>query len=165
MKGMKSKKPAAKPSKKGGKSTKKSAGKGMMKGMMKGAKYCVLALALVFGAQAFAQVLQPVPEGDAFASLMALIANAKTMGGVAIGAAVVAIIAQLLKSPFVGGFFEKLDPKIKRLVVFVLGQLYGVLFMISQGVGAVQALLVAVFSSGGAVALYELIKPFFEKKA
>ena len=104
----------------------------------------------VFGVCLFAEA--SVPEGDPLASLIALISNFKAMSPIAIGIGVVTIAVQALKA-FVGESF-----KYKRLSVTVLGVVYGVLVSVSNGMGILEALVLGLLTSGGAVAIYEAIK-------
>lgn len=97
------------------------------------------------------------PEGDPFQMLLALVMSWKTMGPLAGGAAGIAIVVQVLKNS-VGDTF-----KYKRLAVVALGVVYGVVLAVSKGMGVVEALITALFVSGGAVAIYEALKPALQK--
>jgi type IV secretory pathway VirB2 component (pilin) len=92
-----------------------------------------------------------VPDGDPLAMLLALIQNWGAWGPLAIGSAVIAIAVQALKK-FAGDF------SYKRLVITVLGVVYGVVVALAQGSGVVSALVMALITSGGAVAIYEAFK-------
>lgn len=98
-----------------------------------------------------------VPDGDPFTNLMSLIMQWKTIGPLAGGALGVAVVVQLLKQ-FVGDAFVY-----KRAAVTVLGVIYGVLLAMSKGMGAVEAIVTALLVSGGAVAIYEALKPTLQK--
>lgn len=109
------------------------------------------------------KVEAPAPaEGDPIVTISELIKNWKSMSPVAIGAAIILILVQLLKSSFFGQFFNNLV--VKRAFITVLGVAYGVVYLISAGTDVVTALVVGLLASGGAVAIYEAIKPLISKK-
>lgn len=97
------------------------------------------------------------PEVEPFSALMSLIMQWKTIGPLAGGAMGIAIAVQLLKQ-FVGDAFQY-----KRLAVTALGVIYGVVLAMSKGMGAVEAIVTALLVSGGAVAIYEAVKPVLKK--
>lgn len=97
-----------------------------------------------------------VPDGDALQSLLALVANWKSAQPLAIGSMVVTLIVQLVKQ-FAPEF------KYKRFLVTVLGVLYGFFLGLSQGMGLFEVAISALFISGGAVAIYEALKPTLQK--
>lgn len=114
-------------------------------------------LAVVFGLVSFLAWGAEVPEGDAFQSLLALILNWNSLAPLAIGSGLIVILVQAMKQ-FVGdGFIYK-----RTLVVF-LGVVYSVLLSMQQGLGLVESLVVALITSGGAVAIYEALKPLLGK--
>lgn len=105
----------------------------------------------------------PTPaDGDPIATISDLIKNWKKMSPVAIGAAIILILVQLLKHNIFGQFFHNIE--FKRSLITVLGVLYGVVYLVSVGTDWITALVVGLLSSGGAVAIYEAIKPFLKKK-
>ncbi len=97
-----------------------------------------------------------VPDADPFQLLLQLVTNFKAMGPLAIGAAIITLLVQVLKK-FVGDF------PYKRAVVASLGVVYGVVLAMLQGLGVLEALVTALFVSGGAVAIYEGLKPVMAK--
>lgn len=105
---------------------------------------------------AFAEVPVVVPDGDPLQALLSLILGWKAMAPLAIGSAIIVVVVQAMK---------KLLPefKYKRLIVAVLGVLYGVMLALSNGMGVLEAAVAALFVSGGAVAIYEAIKPALAK--
>lgn len=98
-----------------------------------------------------------VPDGDPLQLLLNLVMNFKSIGPLAAGSVVVMILAQVFKQ------FVAEDFKYKRLVVTALGIIYGVLLAVSKGMGFGPAVVTAIFVSGGAVALYEALKPSLQK--
>lgn len=110
----------------------------------------IFALALLF----FPLIVlaEPViPDGDPLSSLLALIMNWKAAGPIALASSVVVVLVQVLKSSL--GSFQY-----KRLAVVILSCAYGVLQGITSGLSLFQALVLALVTSGGAIALYESIK-------
>lgn len=105
---------------------------------------------LTVGVVAFAET--PVPDGDPFTTLVMLIANLKSMGPIAIAMAVITILVQGGKA-FLGDDF-----KYKRVAVTILGVAYGIFVSLNNGLGIVEALVLGLVTSGGAVAIYEAIK-------
>lgn len=97
---------------------------------------------------AFADLV--IPDGDPFALLLNLFMNYKAMAPLAIGASLVVIVVQLLKKS-IGDFPYKLA------VVAVLSVVYSVLMSLAGGVSLVQALVAALITGGGAIAIYEAI--------
>lgn len=131
----------------------------------------LLMLTLIFimtMASAFAQVL----PGDVGAEVNwvelfgQLIANPKALSAAFIGALLILIVVQTMKSPKLGSIYKFMDPKVQFLVVTVLGQAYGLmvhtLILKDQEISMA---LVGFFSSGGAVAIFNAIKLLSEKKA
>jgi type IV secretory pathway VirB2 component (pilin) len=93
-----------------------------------------------------------VPDGDPLQTLLQLIANWKASSPIAIGMGIIVFVVQAMKK-FLGDF------KFKRAIVTVLGVAYSVLVAIVNGLSPAEAAVMVLFVSGGAVALYEAIKP------
>jgi hypothetical protein len=121
--------------------------------------FALVLLASVVATNAYAQV---PPEGDAVQSFLALIANWKVLGPVGIGSGIIVVLLQVLKSPTMGSWFKNVE--YKRIVITVFGQIYGVLFLIQSGQSVINSIVVGLFASGGAVAIWEAVKPLVEKK-
>ena len=127
--------------------------------------YAFFSLAFLFlSFAAFGQEEASVPLDVAFKSLVDLVTNYKAMSPIALSIAIVLALTSFLKTDLVGGFFKNQSALIKRLIVTVLGQVAGVLTMISTGLVWHQAIIVGLISSGGAVAIYEAYKAAFPKK-
>lgn len=120
-------------------------------------------LFLMFSFAAFGQEAS-VPLDQAFKELIGLVSNYKAMSPIALSIAIVMLLTTILKTDLVGGFFKNQSALIKRLIITVLGQIAGVLTMISTGIVWHQAVIVGLISSGGAVAVYEAYKAAFPKK-
>ena len=78
-------------------------------------------------------------EENPINSIAELIKNWKTMSPVAIGAAIILILIQLLKSNFFGQFFKHIE--LKRSLITILGVIYGVVYLVSAGSDWVTALV------------------------
>lgn len=93
-----------------------------------------------------------------------LIANPKALTAAFIGALVVLVIIQGMKSETVGKFFKFIPPRAQFLVITVLGLVYSILvnvYVIKDQ--EISKVLVGFLSSGGAAALFMGIKLCFPK--
>lgn len=116
-----------------------------------------LAAAVLFPVVAFAlEVPIQTPDGQPTQSILELVLNWKTLTPFAIGAAIIVIAVQVLKH-YVPEF------EYKRLAVTVLGIAYGTILALQQGLSIGAALVASLLTSGGAVALYEALKPAIKK--
>lgn len=125
-------------------------------------KYLAMILALVFSSLALAQVA--VPDVEISKGILDLILGYKVLGPIGIGSGVIVLLVNVLKSDFFGNLFKNLNPLIKRLIITVLGVIYGVLFQVQSGIGWGNAIVTGLLASGGAVAIWEAVKPLIEKK-
>lgn len=114
------------------------------------------------------EVKAEIPEGDPIASLVKLITDWKSMSPIALGIALVILLVQISKAGWIESLFKLFGwshvLEWKRAIVTISGVVYGVLYLINTGSHWLSALAVAVLSSGGAVAIYEAIKPLFPNK-
>lgn len=118
-------------------------------------KLLIASMALVSGV-AMASIV--VPDGDALQLLLQLLTQWSSLSPLAIGSILIVIAMQVLKM-FAGDF------KFKRLAVVLLGCIYAVIQSRIQGLDIGNAVVLMLISSGGAVALFEAIKPLIEDKA
>lgn len=96
---------------------------------------------------------QEVPSVDPLQALADLVLNFKSMSPIGIGMALIAILTQLTKVvPFFAGW------KYTRFMVVALGQLYAIGYMVSTGSSWLNAAVMGLIASGGAVAIYEAFK-------
>lgn len=111
----------------------------------------VFVSSLVFG-----EVLPPeltVPEGDPLAGFIQLFLNFKTLSPLAIGSSIVIIIVQALKK-----FMPTTN--LTRGLAVGLSVAYGIFQAMISGLGFMQALVLVMFTLGGATLVYEyVIKP------
>lgn len=110
---------------------------------------------LTFTTLAFGSI--EVPEGDALQLLLQLLGQWNSLSALAIGSILIVIAMQALKQ-FAGDF------KFKRVAVVLLGCVYAVIQSRIQGLELGNAVVLMLFSSGGAVALFEAIKPLLGNK-
>lgn len=115
---------------------------------------------------AFAQTLPVDPSAsiDWVTLIGQLIANPKALSAAFIGAMVVLILVQGLKSETVGKFFKFIPAQAQFLVITVLGLIYSILvnvYVIKDQ--EISKVLVGFLSSGGAAALFMGIKLCFPK--
>lgn len=96
-----------------------------------------------------------VPDVDPITAIMEIIANFGIMSPLALASAGIVAVVQVLKK-FLPEF------KYKRFLVVVLGVAYGVVQSSLSGLGLVEALVLALITSGGAVAIYEALKPLLQ---
>ncbi len=117
---------------------------------------------------AVAQEDAPVAISTVFETLSNIIQNWKSFHGVAIAIPCLTLFIQLLKTKELGGILDKTGPNgvwTRRLFIFLLAQVCGVILSVSSGkFSLVQAVLDGLLTQGGAVALYEHLKPFFKKQ-
>jgi hypothetical protein len=127
--------------------------------------FCVLFL-IAF--TAMAQVPQ-VPDEASVAVLgdliLNLIKNWKSLGVLGIASSSIVILITFLRSPLMGDWFGEQTAIIKRLVIVVLGQILSVLVMMIDGSVWYIAIIQGLFISGGAMLIWESIKPFIKKKS
>ena len=99
--------------------------------------------------------------GDA---LIALVKEWKVLGTLGIMIATLNILVMVLKSGFCKGWFGARSPLVKRFLIVLFGQALGVLMMVASGVSWLAAIVSGLVTSGGAVLVYESLKPLFKKK-
>lgn len=105
-----------------------------------------------------------VPMKSVFESISDLVKNFKGLTSIGVFSAILVIIIQFLKTDVAGNFLKKLTPTMKRIIITVLGQVSGILIAVVGGMGWVDAIIAGLLTSGGAIAIFEVFKPLFEKK-
>lgn len=106
---------------------------------------------------------QAIPEGDPLKSIADLILNWGTMKPLALGSSIIVVLVQLMKSELLGKFFDRFE--YKRVLITILGQAYGVVLLVLNGSTWINAVVVGLITSGGAVAIWEALSPLLKKKA
>jgi hypothetical protein len=132
-------------------------------------KFIPLFLGVVFlfimSTLAYCQVVDdpPVPLSDFFNDIIELVRNWKGMGALAISSAILTLIVHGLRVVALGDLFDSLRPGIKRAAIIILGQVQGIVLAISGGMAWWEAILTGLLTSGGAIAIYECLKPLLNK--
>ena len=128
--------------------------------------YLMLTLALTFLYSAIALAQEVVQPGldELGGSLIELAKNWKTLGTLGILIAILNLLIMLLKSKYCKGWFGKQSALIKRTLIVILGQAVAILALVSGGASWVAAILAGLVTSGGAITVYEVLKPLFNKK-
>ena len=121
--------------------------------------YSVVALSQDIGSEVHVQIK------DVFEAISLLIKNSKGLSGIGIASAIVVILIQLLKTEMLGNLMNKLPPFWKRILIVLLGQISGILIGVNSGMGWVNSIIAGLLTSGGAIAIYECLKPLFVKKS
>jgi len=106
-----------------------------------------------------------VPLDEAVAATAALVKDYKGMGKLGGAVALLNLLIMLLKTQLLGGWFNKRSPMTKRAILVAAGQALGILLAIEGGMGPLSAVIGGLITSGGAMAIYESVKPFLKKKA
>ena len=100
----------------------------------------------------FIALAQAVPDVEPIAQLLSLSSGWNSMSPIAIGSVLVVLAMSIIKK-FVGE-----DMKWKRLVVALLSSAYAVLLSLTMGLGVLPAIVAALVTGGGAMAIYEAYK-------
>jgi len=103
---------------------------------------------------AVAQVGPSVPEVNVLEQLGQLVIGWSALGAIAKASAFVLITVQVMKQA---------SFKYKRIAVIVMSIVYGVLQLVIGGESPVAASMAVLVSGGGAVALYNALKPLLKK--
>lgn len=88
----------------------------------------------------------------------------KGMGKLGLAIALLNLFIMFLKTNMMNGWFQKRKPATQRLLLVVFGQALGILLAMEGGLSPWSAVLGGLLTSGGAVAIYEVAKPFFKKQ-
>jgi hypothetical protein len=115
-------------------------------------------------AQDPAPAVAPAANQDVAAILLQLVTNWKSSSPLVLAMLGVNLIVGVLKSDSFGNFFKGLNPLLKGLIITILGQVAGMLNMVSSGKSVSEAIVFGLFTSGGAVAIYEAYN-LFKKQA
>lgn len=137
--------------------------------------FVLIALAVFFLGEAFAQLtatataVAAAPVAPTANEIMDAIANLllnwKVLGPWGICSSIIIIIVMLLKSDWTDFFFKwsTKGPLVKQAIIVILGQVIGIMAAISQGTKWPTAIVAGLFVSGGAIVIYNAIKPLFKK--
>lgn len=110
----------------------------------------------LFAQMSFANELPQIPEADLFAKLAELILNWGALSSMMKGSLIVIILTQVVKQ-------LSDEFKYKNLLVAIFSVLYGVFQLLAGDVSSTLGAVVSVlFTSGGALLLYNALKPFLK---
>ena len=110
----------------------------------------------------------PLPVGTLIEAITELIKNWKGLQGIGTASAIVSLLTLSLKTEPLFSILNRMGasgPWIRRLAVLVFSQISGALIAIGAGGSVWESILTGLIVQGGAVAIYEHLKPFFKKKA
>lgn len=131
-------------------------------------KLNLMVIMILMSCLSFAQEVVPiVPEAgtdDIITALLNLIKNWKALGTLGAISGVIVIITMLMNSHLTDKWFSKQGPYVKRLLITVLGQVVSVITLVKGGMNWQAAMISGLIASGGAVAIYEALKPLLAKK-
>lgn len=108
---------------------------------------------LLMTGMAFAQSIE-IPEVNVLEKLGNLVLNWNAMSDLMKGSIIVMVIAQVIK--------QASHFKYKRFLVVILSVIYGVGQMVIGGEGLGGAIVSVLVSGGGAMAIYESLKPLLK---
>lgn len=111
----------------------------------------LISLFLVFGVIAFGDASIVVPEGDPLAALLNLVMNWSSIAPLVKASAIIMVAVQAFKK-FVPTF------QYLKVVVVIGGVIYGFIQSMMTGMSLANAAVFVLLTSGGAVAIYELLK-------
>lgn len=93
-----------------------------------------------------------------------LVTNWKLLGTWGISSTILVIVIAILKGPWSKDWFGSKSSLRKRLIIIVLGQILGIIHAVMGGAIWYMAIITGLIVSGGAIAIYESVKPLFSKK-
>jgi len=103
----------------------------------------------------FSQDLTPVPEVNIFEEIARIVMNWGSMSDLAKGSVLVLVLTQAVK--------QVKDFQYKNALVAVFSVLYAIIQMMISGSSLMAAATTALFTMGGAVLIYNAIKPLLAK--
>ena len=110
----------------------------------------------------------PLPVGTLIEAITELIKNWKGLQGIGTASAIVSLLTVFLKTEPLFSILNRMGasgPWVRRLAVLLFSQISGALISIGAGGSVWDSILTGLIVQGGAVAIYEHLKPFFKKKA
>lgn len=119
----------------------------------------VSAFALVFLCSwaAFAQDPVTSPGGDVVRDVGGVLDAVRSGSAIAIAAAVIMLLVNLFKAPWLGGLVKKIPKRWRIAIPIMLGGVAGILSNIMGGIPWAEALMVGLFSGPTAVFAHEAV--------
>lgn len=122
----------------------------------------------VFGQEAPLPTMPTIPEVPTLSAIadlvMYMIKNWKALGTLGAVSAILSLLIGILRGPWLDGWFAKLGQGWKRAIILILGQVLGIIIMLVEGSVWYVAIIQGLFTSGGAILIYETLKPLLGKK-
>lgn len=122
-------------------------------------------LASVAAAAVFLLATAALAQGDLGADIGSVVDAARAGQWILFASAIVTVLLQLVKQPWLGGLWQKVPPRVRVIVPIVLGAAAAVLASIAGGVPWLEALIVGLFT--GPIAVFNneaFVKALFGKK-
>jgi hypothetical protein len=115
------------------------------------------ALAFLGASLVLAQEAVTTPVGDVAQDVGAVIDAVHSGSVIAIAAAVIMLLTNLFKAPWLGGLVKKVPKRWRIAIPIILGGIAGILSSILGGMPWLEALMVGLFSGPAAVFAHEAI--------
>ena len=117
----------------------------------------VFVLAFLGASLVFAQEAATTPSGDVIGDVGAVIDAVRSGSAIAIAAAVIMLLVNLFKAPWLGGLVKKIPKRWRIAIPIMLGGIAGILSNIIGGIPWLEALMVGLFSGPTAVFAHEAV--------
>lgn len=118
--------------------------------------FCAFALVL-FGASIALAQEATTPTGDVVGNVGAVIDAVRSGSAIAIAAAIIMLLVNLFKAPWLGGLVKKIPKRWRIAIPIILGGVAGILSNIVGGMPWIEALMVGLFSGPTAVFAHEAV--------
>ena len=121
--------------------------------------FVISTFALVFFSSwvALAQEPPTSPTGDVVQDVSAVIDAVRSGSAIAIAAAIIMLLVNLFKAPWLGGIVKKVPKRWRIAIPIMLGGVAGILSNILGGIPWAEALMVGLFSGPTAVFAHEAV--------
>ena len=117
----------------------------------------VFPIILAASVAAIAQEVATTAGGDVVQDAGAVIDAVRTGSAIGIAAAVIMLLVNLLKAPWLGGLVKKIPKRWRVAIPILLGGVAGILANITGGIPWTEALMVGLFSGPTAVFAHEAV--------
>jgi len=127
------------------------------KEMKKSITFCTFAMVLLGASVAITQEVATTQEGYAVSNTGAVIDAVRSGSAIAIAAAIIMLLVNLFKAPWLGGLVKKIPKRYRISIPIALGGIAGILSNITGGMPWIEALMVGLFSGPTAVFAHEAV--------
>lgn len=120
----------------------------------------ILFLCSIFMSVAFAVTLpsDATQSVDWTVLVAEVLANPKMIKGGVLGLVVVLVVTQFAKSKYLGQIFKKVDERGQFVIVTLIGAVYASMYKIIIGDESINAVILALISSGGSASIFKALK-------